>query len=59
MGLQYSIRSDTEADVYGASSVTELTLALHSAGCEVKNIHEHDESLESFYMNLVGGAQDD
>ena len=59
MGLEYSIRSDTEADVYDAPSVTELTLALHNAGCEVKNIHEHDESLESYYMNLVGGAVDD
>ena len=59
MGLEYSIRSDTEADVYGAPSVTELTLALHAAGCEIKNIREHDESLESYYMNLVGGAVDD
>ena len=59
MGLEYSIRSDTEADIYGAPSVTELTLALHAAGCEIKNIHEHDESLESYYMNLVGGAVDE
>ena len=59
MGLEYSIRSDTEADVYDAPSVTELTLALHNVGCEVKNIHERDESLESYYMNLVGGAVDD
>ncbi|MCI8716064.1 MAG: ATP-binding cassette domain-containing protein [Oscillospiraceae bacterium] len=59
MGLEYSIRSDTEADVYGAPSVTELTLALHAAGCEIKNIREHDESLESYYMNLVGGAADE
>ena len=55
MGLEYAVRSDTEADIYDAPSVTELTLALHNAGCEVKNIHEHDESLESYYMNLVGG----
>ena len=59
MGLEYAIRGDTEADVYGAPSVTELTLALHAAGCEIKNIHEHDESLESYYMNLVGGAVDE
>lgn len=59
LGLEYAIRNDTEADVYDASSVTELTLALHNAGCEVKNIHEHDESLESFYMKLVGGADND
>ena len=59
MGLEYAVRSDTEADVYGAPSVTELTLALHAAGCEIKNIREHDESLESYYMNLVGGAVDE
>ncbi|MDE7011162.1 MAG: ATP-binding cassette domain-containing protein [Oscillospiraceae bacterium] len=59
LGLEYAVRSGTEADVYGAPSVTELTLALHAAGCEVKNIHEHDESLESYYMNLVGGTVDE
>ena len=59
MGLEYAVRSDTEADVYGVPSVTELTLALHAAGCEIKNIREHDESLESYYMNLVGGAADE
>jgi len=59
LGLEYTVRSDMEADVYGAGSVTDLTLALHGAGCEVKNIHEHDESLESYYMNLVGGGSDE
>lgn len=59
LGLSYTVRGDTEADVYDASSVTELTLALHSAGCEVKTIREHDESLESFYMGLVGGEEND
>lgn len=59
LGLEYAVRSGTEADVYGAPSVTDLTLALHAAGCELKSIHEHDESLESYYMNLVGGAVDD
>ena len=57
--LSYTVRGDTEADVYDAGSVTELTLALHKAGCEVKNIREHDESLESFYMGLVGGEVDE
>ncbi len=59
LGLSYTIRSDTQADVYDASSVTALTLALHDAGCEVRNIHEHDESLESYFMSLVGGEEHD
>ena len=58
MGLEYTVWSDTAADVYGAASVTEMTLALHAAGCTVESIHEHDESLESYYMNLVGGGGD-
>ena len=58
MGMEYSICSDTEADVYGPVQVTELTLALHAAGCEIRSIHEQNESLESYFMNLVGGGGD-
>lgn len=56
LGIEYTVWSDTMADVYGDIGVTELTLSLHRAGCEVKNLHERDESLESYYMGLVGGG---
>ncbi len=56
LGIEYTVWSDTMADVYGDIGITELTLALHQAGCEVKNLHEREESLESYYMNLVGGG---
>lgn len=56
LGIEYTVWSDTMADVYGDIGVTELTLSLHQAGCEVKNLHERDESLESYYMGLVGGG---
>ena len=59
MGMEYSICSDTEADVYGPVQVTELTLALHAAGCEIRSIHEQNESLESYFINLVGGGSHD
>ena len=55
-GLAYEVRSGNTADVYGELSVTELTLALHQAGCEIKNIHEMNETLESYYMDLMGGG---
>ena len=57
LGVEYTVWSDTMADVYGGIGVTELALALHQAGCEVKNLHERDESLESYYMNLLGGGK--
>ena len=56
LGLEYSILSDSEADVYGQISVTELTMALAKENCEVRPMYERDESLENYYINLVGGG---
>lgn len=55
MGVEYQILSDTQADVYAKLNVSQLTLALAGQGCEVLSIEERDESLESYYVNLVGG----
>ena len=54
-GIDYKIISDSEADVYGQISITKLTKTLSDNGRELISIHEHDESLESYFMNLVGG----
>lgn len=53
--LEYSIVSDTQADVYGKIGVSQLTLALAKENCEVISMQERDESLESYYINLIGG----
>lgn len=55
MGAEYSITDATHADIYTAVSVTELVGAMSAQNCEVINIRERDESLEGFYINLVGG----
>ena len=57
-GLEYDVLSDTEADIYGSISVTQLTLRLSERGCELNTLRERDESLESYYINLVGGAKE-
>ena len=44
------------ADLYGEVNVAALTIALHDAGCDVVSFHERNESLESYYVNLVGDA---
>ncbi len=46
----------TEADVYDEVNVAQLALALIRENCELVSVKEYDESLESFYINLVGGA---
>jgi len=58
-GLEYTIMSNQEADVFGKISVTELTLKLSAQGCEVLSIQERDESLENYYINLVGGGRNE
>lgn len=54
--MEYTILSDTEADVFAQIDITELTLALAEQNCKVLSIQEKDESLESYYMNLMGGT---
>lgn len=56
LGLEYAVHSDTEADIYGAVRVTELVMCLAEEQCEVIRIHEQDESLESYYIRLIGGG---
>ena len=56
MGAEYQILSDSQADVYAKLNVSQLTLALAKENCEVLSIEERDESLECYYVNLVGGG---
>lgn len=56
MGLEYGVVSNSECDVFGEIRITPFTLALAKENCEVLSIHERNENLESFYMNLVGGG---
>lgn len=56
MKLEYSVIDDKKADIYAKPNITQLSLALAKDGCEVLSLEEHDESLESFYISLVGGA---
>lgn len=59
MKLEYNILSDTQADIYGEVGVSKLTLALAEENCDVISLQERNESLESYYVNLVGGADDE
>ena len=58
-GLSYTVLSGTEADIYGKIGVTELVTLLAERGCTVASMQERDESLESYYIRLVGGDSDE
>lgn len=55
MGIEYSVVDDSKVDIYGEVQVTALVEALAKENCTVYSMKEQDESLESYYMNLVGG----
>ncbi len=59
MHVNYAIVSDSEAEIYADVIVSDLVTALLKEGCTLKSLKEQDESLESFYMELVGGGHHD
>ena len=59
MGIEYNILSPTQADVFANVNLSGLVNALTKESCELIAAQERDESLESYYVNLVGGARHD
>ncbi len=59
MKIEYKVLSSTTADVYAKVNVTHLTNALSAMNCEVLSMQDKDESLESYYVNLVGGGRNE
>ena len=59
LALDCEILSDTEAKLYGTVTVTALMGALTAEGCELISVSEHEESLENYFINLVGSSGGD
>ena len=57
MGIEHRIVDEAHADIYADVQVSSLVDALSAEHCTVYGMREQDESLESFYMNLVGGER--
>lgn len=57
MGVDYKLTGEREADVYARINLTRLVAALAAENCELFSARERDESLESYYVNLVGGER--
>ncbi len=56
IGIEYKIFSEKDADIYAKLNVSELTFALDKEECQLLSMQEHDESLESYFISLVGGC---
>lgn len=58
MSVPYELCGEQTANVFAKLNITTLTLALAEQNCEILSATEKDESLESYFMNLVGGDAD-
>ncbi len=58
MGMEYRILSDAQTEVFGKTELSRLVLSLHEQGCRVISASEREESLESYYMNLIGAKEE-
>ena len=57
MRLDCQVLDETTAQISAQVHVTDLVQALAKEGCQVLSLTNQEESLESYYMNLVGGDQ--
>lgn len=55
--IEYKILSDTTADVFTKIKASLLVSELAKENCELISLRERGESLESFYISLVGGEK--
>ena len=59
LNIEYKIISKTLADIFAKLNITQLTMALAKENCEVLSINENGESLENYFISLVGGKSCD
>ena len=59
MGIEYKILTEGRADLFAQPVISQLSAALAKENCELLSAQERDESLESYFINLVGGGSRD
>lgn len=52
---EYKVISGGVVDIFGTVDITKLVTDLDREGCKVLHMSERDESLESYFISLVGG----
>lgn len=59
MGDEYKIIDKEYADIYASPNITDLAFSLWDEKCKIVSVYEHDESLEGFFISLVGGGSNE
>lgn len=56
--ISYKVISDKIIDIYKEINISEFVIALSKRNCTINNFQEKGESLENYYLNLIGGVDD-
>lgn len=57
MKIEYKVINNSVCDIYAKPNITQLAFALAKEQCEILSVQEQDESLESYFISLVGGNE--
>ncbi len=57
MGLSYEVMAENVINIYQKVNITELAINLSKRNCIINEFNEKEESLENYYINLIGGIE--
>ena len=55
--IDYKVIDSNTADIYAELTFSDVAKDFEDAGCTIINMQEREESLESFYLSLLGGNE--
>ncbi len=57
--FEYKVIGDNFIDIYAKPNISQLSAAFAKEKCEILSCTEHDETLEGFFISLVGGESNE
>lgn len=57
--IPYKVISDNIIDIYEKINISNLVIELSKRNCTINSFQEKGESLENYYLNLIGGADNE
>ncbi len=55
--MQYEVMSENLINIYNDINITDFIVELSKRNCIISEFHEKEESLENYFINLVGGDE--
>lgn len=54
--ISYEVVSNSIINIYDNINISNFTIELSKRNCTISEFHEIEETLENYYMNLIGGG---